>query len=179
MPGTELTDAELEILAQGPPGRRWVLLEAPLDPAAGLDGFRADVEELQARGYGLLIGHPERCPPLMAPDGGLDDLLDRGAKLQVNASSLIGDHDDASRSAGFDLLARGLVDVLASDAHGTHRPPCLGAALDALAARGGDGEALAAERPRQLVEHGIGVRERAPAPGAGAAPGRARAGRRS
>jgi protein-tyrosine phosphatase len=153
-PGTPLTGAELEILAQGPPGRRWVLLEAPLEPAL-MDAFHADADDLASRGYGVLIGHPERCVRLMAPGGGLEDRLRRGARLQVNASSLTGAHGRRSLEAGFELVARGLVAVLASDAHGVHRPPLLGAAMRALAARGIDGGALVVDGPSRLVRHGI------------------------
>jgi protein-tyrosine phosphatase len=153
-PGTRPTDAELEILAHGPRGRRWVLLEAPLE-AQYLDAFHAGADDLEARGYGLLIGHPERCAALLAADGGLDDRLRRGAQLQVNASSLTGAHGSRTREAGFELVARGLVTALASDAHGVQRPPLLGAAVRALAARRIDGAALAADGPRRLVRDGI------------------------
>lgn len=153
-PGTRPTTAELEILAQGPPGRRWVLLEAPLEPEF-IDVFHADADELESRGYGLLIGHPERCAPLMAPGGGLQERLRRGAQLQVNASSLTGAHGRRSRDAGFDLVARGLVTALASDAHGVQRPPLLEAAVRTLAARGMDGEALVVDGPRRLLCDGI------------------------
>jgi protein-tyrosine phosphatase len=153
-PGTRLELAELRILAHGPPSRRWVLLEAPLEPQY-LDTFHADADELASRGYGVLIGHPERCDALMAPDGGLEHRLRHGAALQVNASSLTGAHGGRSLQAGFELVARGLVSALASDAHGTHRPPLLGAALRALAARGMDGGALVADGPRRLLRDGI------------------------
>jgi protein-tyrosine phosphatase len=161
-PGTELTSDELEVLAQGPPGRRWVLLEAPLE-GRFVDAFHADADALEARGYGVLIGHPERCAALMARRGGLADRLCRGARLQVNASSLTGAHGRRSRDAGFALVARGLVAALASDAHGVHRPPLLEAALRALAARGIDGAALVADGPRRLVREGIAVTRDRPA----------------
>jgi protein-tyrosine phosphatase len=131
-----------------------VLLEAPLEPQY-LDAFHADADELASRGHGVLIGHPERCEALMAPDGGLDHRLRRGAELQVNASSLTGAHGRSSRDAGFELVARGLVTVLASDAHGAHRPPLLAAALRVLAARGMDGGALVDDGPRRLLRDGI------------------------
>jgi protein-tyrosine phosphatase len=153
-PGTRPTDAELEILAHGPRDRRWVLLEAPLE-AQYLDAFHAGADDLQARGYGVLIGHPERCAALLATGGGLDDRLRRGARLQVNASSLTGAHGSRTREAGFELVARGVVAALASDAHGVQRPPLLGAAVRALAARRIDGAALAADGPRRLVRDGI------------------------
>ena len=55
-----LGDGELAAIAQGPPGARWVLIEAPLF-GGDLDGFLAATAELRARGFGTLIGHPERC----------------------------------------------------------------------------------------------------------------------
>jgi protein-tyrosine phosphatase len=153
-PGTRLTAPELQILAHGPRSHRWVLLEAPLEPQY-LTTFHTDADELASRGYGVLIGHPERCDALMAADGGLEHRLRRGAALQVNASSLTGAHGRRSLQAGFELVARGLVTALASDAHGAHRPPLLGAALRALAARGMDGGALVVDGPRRLLRDGI------------------------
>ncbi len=161
-PGTRLESAELEILAQGPPGRRWVLLETPFDPRY-LDTFHADARALEERGYGLLIAHPERCEELLAPGGGLDERLRRGALLQVNASSLTGAHGRLALEAGFDLLERGLVAALASDAHGAHRPPSLEAATRLLAARDLDARPLTVDAPRRLLRDGIAAMRDRPA----------------
>ena len=75
LPGGELAhddlpllgDRELEAIAQGPPGRRWVLLEAPLF-GGDVDGFLAATAEVRARGLGTLIAHPERCLPLIGAE---------------------------------------------------------------------------------------------------------------
>src|SRR5919202_1015683 len=54
-----LTPAELALIAQGPPGARWLLLECPF---AGLDDeFEAAAARLGGLGYGLLLAHPERA----------------------------------------------------------------------------------------------------------------------
>ena len=106
LPGAELAhddlpllgDRELEAIAQGPPGRRWVLLEAPLF-GGDVDGFLAATAEVRARGLGTLIAHPERCLPLMAAEGAIDGELRAGALLQVNGSSLTGRHGEAIRAA--------------------------------------------------------------------------------
>lgn len=161
-PDTHLRSAELEILAQGPPGRRWLLYETPFDPRH-LDTFHAGARGLEERGYGLLIAHPERCAELLAPGGGLDERLRRGALLQVNASSLTGAHGRPALEAGFDLLDRGLVAALASDAHGTHRPPSLEAAKLLLAARGLDATPLMVDAPRRLLQDGIAALRDRPA----------------
>ena len=53
-----LSQPQLEAIAQGPAGNRWLLVEAPFD---GLTGdFRAATAELRDRGFGVVIAHPER-----------------------------------------------------------------------------------------------------------------------
>ena len=148
-PGAVLTDAQLRVIAQGPPARRWLLLEAPLH-GAPVDELHATADELEARGYGILLAHPERSRRFLAPDGGLERRLRRGNVLQVNASSLTGLHGQQARAAGIDLIERGLVTVLASDAHRPSRPPRL---TEALAVAGHPRMADAA--PAALLERGI------------------------
>ena len=114
LPGAELAhddlpwmdDRRLEAIAQGPPGRRWVLIEAPLfdgDAAAFLEG----TAEVRARGFGTLIGHPERCRPLMLDDGAIEGELRAGARLQVNASSLLARHGARARAGAVELVRAG------------------------------------------------------------------------
>jgi protein-tyrosine phosphatase len=152
-----LADGDLEALAQGPPGRRWVLIEAPLF-GDDLAGFLAGTAELRRRGFGTLIGHPERCRPLMEADGAIEAELRAGAVLQVNGSSLTGHHGERCRAWALGLVRAGQVHVLASDAHRPSRGPVLTAALAALAAEGVHGpaaEALAAANPRALLARGL------------------------
>ena len=104
-PGAELQATDvgrfsptaLDAFSQGPPGGRWLLLEAPLEPG-GLDELYAAAAELLERGFGVLLAHPERSPQLLADAGGLDGLRDQGVLLQVNATSLTGLHGDAARA---------------------------------------------------------------------------------
>jgi protein-tyrosine phosphatase len=164
MPG--LGDAELEAIAQGPPGARWVLLEAPLF-GGDLDGFLAATAEVRARGFGTLIGHPERCVALMESEDAVAAERRAGARLQVNGSSLLGRHGARARAWGIELLRTGRADVIASDAHRPARPPVLSGSLDALAGAGlprAASEAFVSTVPRALLRHGI-----APAQGAHAA----------
>jgi protein-tyrosine phosphatase len=152
-----LRDRELDAIAQGPPGARWVLLEAPLF-GGDLDGFLAATAEVRARGFGTLIGHPERCGVFMRSDGALAAERRAGARLQVNGSSLIGRHGTEARAWGIELLRTRRADVIASDAHRPERPPVLSQALDALAAAGvprGEGEAFVSTAPRVLLRRGI------------------------
>lgn len=158
----DLDAEELEIAAQGPPGRRWILLEAPLVlDAAGLLEAAA---ELAGRGYGLLIGHPERCAELMAPGGGLETLEALGALLQLNGSSLTGRHGDRARADAMNLALSGRAAVVASDAHRPSRGPTLTAAVAAMVDAGVApevAERMVSTTPAALLERGL---TSAPAP---------------
>jgi protein-tyrosine phosphatase len=165
LPGAELAhddveylgDAELEAIAQGPPGRRWVLLEAPLF-SADLAGFQAATAEVRARGFGTLIGHPERCDVLMRAEGAVDAERRAGALLQVNGSSLTGRHGWDAERWGVELIRSRQADVIASDAHGPSRGPVLTAALQALVAAGfpsARAEPLVSTVPRELLAVGL------------------------
>jgi protein-tyrosine phosphatase len=164
VPGVELAQddiarlgrAELEIAAHGPADRRWVLLEAPLFLDA--PGLLEAAGELTARGYGLLLGHPERCADLMAVGGGLDELLQAGVRLQVNGSSLTGRHGDQAQEWALELARGGRVSVVASDAHRPTRGPVLTLAVAALVQTGVTPEAaerMVAATPRCLLEEGL------------------------
>jgi protein-tyrosine phosphatase len=158
-----LDDDALEAIAQGPAGHRWVLLEAPLS-GRDVDGLRAALAEVRDRGFGVLLGHPERCSGLMEADGELDAELAAGVRLQVNASSLLGRHGDQAREWAVDLVRSGRAHVLASDAHRPTRGPVLGEAVGVLVARGVDAaiaERLVADHPRALLERGMPARARA------------------
>jgi len=132
----ELSPAALEGVAQGPAGRRWILLEAPLGPTAA----RAVLESaamLRSRGFGSVIAHPERSPALMGDRGAaLRRLVQAGCRVQVSASSLLGGHGGAARRAAWALLRSGLTHAVASDAHSRARPPRLAEAAKAAAAEG-------------------------------------------
>ena len=152
-----LGDAELEAIAQGPPGARWLLIEAPLS-GSDLTGLLEATAEARARGFGTLIGHPERCAVLMEDAEALAAELRAGARLQVNGSSLIGYHGPDALARGLELVRSGLADVIASDAHRPARPPVLSAALAAVVADGTPpdaAEALVSTVPRALLQHGL------------------------
>ncbi len=147
----ELTGDELEIAAQGPPDARWILLEAPL--FLDTPGLLEAAADLTARGYGLLIGHPERSRDLMT-SGRIDELLAVGARLQVNGSSLLGRHGARVREWGIALAASGQVAVVASDAHRPSRGPVLTEAVRTLVEAGvapEEAERMVSATPRALL----------------------------
>ena len=129
---TVLDQAGLETIAHGPPGARWVLYEVPF---GGVDEpFLSGAAELRERGFGLLLAHPERSAGLLA--GGLRSLepeLRAGARLACNIGPLVGAEGHERREALAHLLERGLVHLLATDAHPPRRPYTLDLARDVLA----------------------------------------------
>jgi protein-tyrosine phosphatase len=124
----------LELIAQGPDGARWLLLECPFEGIE--DDFTEAAERLWGLGYDLLLAHPERAAPVARADERLLRLVDRGALLQVNATSLLGRHGPRARAVAERLLGDGLVWCLASDAHPGMREDTLDRGYEALVARG-------------------------------------------
>jgi protein-tyrosine phosphatase len=134
-------------IAQGPAHAPWVLLECPFE---GFDeSFDAAVARLSELGYGLLLAHPERVRGSLEP---LRSHVEAGALLQVNVSSLLGEHGEQPRHVGARLVRDGHAYCLASDTHpGTREStlPCARAALGAQADR------LIGANPRFLLREGI------------------------
>jgi protein-tyrosine phosphatase len=144
-----LTASELAIMAQGPPHARWLLLEAPLFDS-DVDALGEAADELRARGYGVLIGHPERSPWLFAGDRRvLRRELDLGSRLQLNAPSFTGEHGADARARALELAGAGAAHLMASDAHRLTRGPALSAGAEAALAAGIDRAVV-----RRLVDEG-------------------------
>jgi protein-tyrosine phosphatase len=152
-----LTDAELDVIAHGPPGRRWLLYEVPF---RGVDEFFLEgARELIARGYGLLCAHPERSQDLLA--GGLtalQPLLDAGAVVAANVAPLAGDEGPERHAAALHVLRRGLAGVVATDAHPPRRPFTLADgeyAVHAVTGRADQAEWLTTTAPARLLSDGL------------------------
>jgi protein-tyrosine phosphatase len=149
---------ELERIAQGPPGRRWLLLE-PL--FSGMDeSYTAAADELRERGFGIVVAHPERSAPSPATTAAIERELAAGSILQLTAWSFTGGHGEDARTIAWRWLraAPGRV-VIASDAHNLKRPPSLRSALAALGTGGTHHPGrLTGQLPAALLEHGLATR---------------------
>ena len=154
---TGLGRDELDVIAHGPAGARWVLLEVPF---AGVGApFLEACRHVRRHGFGLLIAHPERAAGLL-PAGlaRLRPVLEDGALLQVNVCSLLGRHGDEAQHAGARLVRDGLAYVLASDGHGRTRRHTLAEGPPAASRAGASalrGRQLTEANPRFLLHHGI------------------------
>jgi protein-tyrosine phosphatase len=126
----DLDDEGLGLLTLG--GGGWLLLECPLQQAAGdLDPV---VAHLQRRGFGVLLAHPERSPAIQRDPARLARLVSAGALAQVTASSFSGAFGQTVRRFSLELLRERLIHVVASDAHDAeHRDPALRPGLEAAA----------------------------------------------
>lgn len=76
---------------------------------------------VQAAGYRIILAHPERYPGIQGDPGRAEALVARGIALQVNVGSFCGVFGNAARKSAEDLIARGLVHMVATDAHSPGR----------------------------------------------------------
>ncbi|MDX1583503.1 MAG: CpsB/CapC family capsule biosynthesis tyrosine phosphatase [Thermoanaerobaculia bacterium] len=103
--------------------------------------------EIGLAGRVPIIAHPERNQRIWENPGILTDLIDRGARLQITAGSLVGRFGSRSETTAFELLDREMVHFVSTDTHDTdRRPPLAVAATQVLIERYGE------ERTRALTE---------------------------
>jgi protein-tyrosine phosphatase len=146
---SRLDDEELRLASVGGAGR-WLMLEMPFQGwPISLPQTLADLE---LRGYGVILAHPERAESIQRAPDRIRDLVGRGALVQLTAASFLGEHGPAARRAALMLLAGGVAHFLATDAHsaGPWRPPELEEGLHAAA----EGIDVHPQTLRWMVEEG-------------------------
>jgi protein-tyrosine phosphatase len=94
---------------------RVVLLETPYRGWA-LD-IGTVVFDLQARGFSVVLAHPERNPEVQERPKLLEPLVAQGVLVQLTAASVLGRMGDRARRASKELLDLDFAHLLASDAH--------------------------------------------------------------
>lgn len=112
---------------------RYLLLELPhevfVDPQPLLTGLRQ-------RGVRPVMTHPERYAYLRRSWELIGSWVAQGAVIQITAGSLLGDFGPVAYEMAWEMAFRGLVDVVATDAHDSQqRTPRLAAAIEMLSAR--------------------------------------------
>ncbi len=101
-----------------------------------------------------LIAHPERNKSVLRDINVIESFVELGCLLQVTAGSLVGGFGPACQRVAEELLRRGWVSVLATDAHNSrHRPPRMTAGYQAASDIVGPQAAreLVWGMPRQLL----------------------------
>jgi protein-tyrosine phosphatase len=134
-------------------GQRVMLLEFPHSHVpVGADKL---VEWLLKQGIRPMIAHPERNKDIMRSIDKLLPFIRLGCLLQVTAGAVAGTFGEGARARAVDLLGKGWVTVLASDAHNLEaRPPELEPGRIAAAAIVGEDESwnLVRHRPAMIVD---------------------------
>jgi protein-tyrosine phosphatase len=121
-------------------GTRALLVE--LWPMTAGGAARHALDALLSLGYLPVLAHVERYGFLREDPSLLEELVAAGCVAQVNAGAVIGRHGLPTVQLVDRWLRRGLVTVVASDAHNvTSRPPALDEAASVLRSRHGDATA--------------------------------------
>ena len=156
-------------------GQRVMLLELPHGQVpVGAERFTG---WLRKQGVLPLIAHPERNKDVMRNLAKLDPFIEQGCLLQVTAGSLVGSFGEPAQRRARELLDRGDIYAVATDAHNlANRPPMLGAARAFIAGAAGEAAAAALTHgnPHALLDHLLPqsrVQDSANPPGEGSSSG--------
>jgi protein-tyrosine phosphatase len=112
----------------GDPGRA-LLLELPTTSMP--TGTEEVIFEIQTAGYVVVLAHPERIDEFSGDVAKIERMRDRGVLTQVTARSITGGFGMRAKRVARKWLKRGLVDIIATDAHRPRgRPPILSEAVE-------------------------------------------------
>ena len=112
-----------EVLTMG--GTDYVLLE--FRPSASRSRVINGVLEVLNSGFVPIIAHVELCDCFYKDPALVSELIGYGAKVQLDADSIMGRHGRRVKGFCHRMLKHGQVHFVASDAHDcTERPPLLG-----------------------------------------------------
>ena len=117
-------------------GLEAVLMELPFHGSLRLSERLA--EHIEAAGLTPVIAHPERSQDVLDTPSLAVRLRERGWLLQLNGSSLLGDHGPEIEATAWELIDRDVADLVGSDGHRNARPPFLDQAYLAVRQRVGE-----------------------------------------
>jgi protein-tyrosine phosphatase len=109
----EATEDRLALASYGQAGHD-LLIETPTVGGAMLPQL---LYQVAARGYRVVLAHPERLLDFQQDPALLEQLRWQGILLQVNASAVIGARRAPAAKLARNLCASGLASVVASDGH--------------------------------------------------------------
>ena len=101
-----------------------------------------------------ILAHPERNPVLRNELSKLERWVEMGCLMQATALSLMGTFGNSAKTASIRMLQRGIIHVIASDAHDPeHRSPRMEEAYRIVSSRYGEEASgiLFTETPRAIV----------------------------
>lgn len=97
-------------------------------------GWEQVIFSIQAKGYSILLAHPERCMQLAANPRLVDQLTRSGVYFQVSWGSFLGQYGRAVKRTAQWIAGNGWIHCLATDSHhpGGHTPERIRAATAKL-----------------------------------------------
>lgn len=129
----------------------YILVEFPI--YADYSYIRKAVQKLRYAGYVPILAHVERYDFFKQPKR-VEDLVELGAYIQVNASSVLGRHGFFEKCAIVRLLKKDLVHFVGTDAHNTkERSPEIRMCAEYLKRKLGKGKAqrILEENPKIML----------------------------
>ena len=106
-------------------GGRYVLVE--FSGRHDYQRVRNYIYQLQQEGYCPVVAHVERYPQVIKQLEQVEELIELGAMIQVNAGSLLGENGFRMKNVSRRLLKKRWIHFIASDAHDSKtRYPNLG-----------------------------------------------------
>ena len=103
-------------------GKNYVLVE--FSPSSEASYIKQGLQQLQMRGYYVILAHVERYEAIREDEGLLEYISDMGILLQVNAGSIIGNNGRRFKKFVDYLLDEEMVFCVGTDAHDhKKRPP--------------------------------------------------------
>ncbi len=131
-------------------GSNYVLTE--FEPYFSQNDMEFCIEKIASAGYVPIVAHAERYE--YSTVSGVKALKALGAKIQINAFSIVNESKMHTRETANALLSEEMVDFIGSDAHRLdHRPPVIRDGIDALSARYSKDyvRMISIENPRKLL----------------------------
>ena len=135
-------------------GGRYLLLE-PTHHIAPI-GFESYVIKMLEEGFVPIITHPERLSYIEKFYDVMTRLVQKGAWMQITASSFSGRFGEKAKKFAIRFLVDGKIAIIASDAHDSkHRPPILSQAFLSASKVLGEDEArrLVLDRPSAVLDN--------------------------
>lgn len=132
----------------------YILLEYyPTDEWAYI---KRGIDDMMSNGYIPIIAHVERYQNVISNLERVQEIIDKGAYIQVNASSVMGEIGWQYKRVCKQLLNKGMVSFIATDAHDTKkRVPKLDACIKYVSKKYGQEYAkqIFSINPQKIVDH--------------------------
>lgn len=125
-------------------------------PSAGADYIAQSLYKVENAGYTPILAHIERYPDLLKNVKMIEQIVESGAYVQVNASSVAGKLGMGVKHQLIKLMKKGLVHFVATDAHSNRsRGPYLDECVKYITKKLGEDyvEELLIENPRKMLNN--------------------------